>query len=191
MEKGSGESGGPMRVEARRLAPFCAWVVCVSVAFLHGCGYHVAGRANRLPVGLKTIAVLALENRTMRYRIEQVLTEAVVHELLARASYRVVSDPAEADAVLHGEITGIETSAVVFDAATGRATTILVTVRVKVRLENRATQKLLYQNDNFLFREGYELSTDVASFFEEQGPALERLARDFAARLVSGLLENF
>src|SRR2546425_8863517 len=40
----------------------------------------------------------------------------------------------------------------------------------------------LYQNDNFLFRERYEVSTDVPSFFEEQDPALDRLARDFAAK---------
>ncbi len=158
---------------------------------LGGCGYHVAGRASRLPPSVKTIAVVALENRTTRYRIEQRLTDAVVHELLARTSYRVVANPTAADAVLRGEITSLDSSAVVFDTATGRATTFLVTVRVKVRLEDRATKSVLYQNDNFLFREPYEISTDVPSFFEEQDPALERLARDFAARLVAALLENF
>jgi outer membrane lipopolysaccharide assembly protein LptE/RlpB len=171
--------------------------LCASVALfffgmlLAGCGYHVAGRAGRLPANVKTIAVPALENRTIRYRIEQRLTEAVVRELLARTSYRVVADPAAADAVLRGEITGLESSAVVFDAATGRATTLLVTLRAQVRLEERETKKLLYRNDNFLFREPYEISTDVASFFAEQDPALGRLARDFASRLVADLLENF
>jgi len=48
-----------------------------------------------------------------------------------------------------------------------------------------------FQNDDFVFREQYEVSTDVSSFFEEQQPALDRMARDFAARLVSALLENF
>jgi len=172
-----------------RLSFFC--VLCVSVASLLGCGYHVSGRGSRLPANIKTIAVPALENRTTRYRIEQRLTEAVVHELLARASYRVVADPASADAVLHGEITSLESSAVVFDTATGRATTVLVTVRVKVRLEERETKNVLYQNDNLLFREQYEVSTDVASFFEEQNPALDRLARDFASKVVAAILENF
>ncbi len=156
-----------------------------------GCGYHVAGRGSRLPANLKTLAVPALGNRTTRYRIEQRLTEALVRELLARTSYRIVPDPSAADAVLRGEITGLDSTAVVFDAATGRATTILVTVRVAVRLEDRDTKNLLYRNDNFVFREPYEVSTDVPSFFEEQDPALDRLARDFAARLVAALLENF
>jgi len=79
----------------------------------------------------------------------------------------------------------------VFDSVTGRATTMLVTVRLKVRLEERGSKNALYQNDNFLFRERYEVSTDVPSFFEEQDPALDRLARDFAAKLVAALLENF
>ncbi len=160
-------------------------------AALTGCGYHVAGRGSRLPAGLKTIAVPALENRTSRYRIEQRLTEALVHELLARTSYRVVSDAAAADAVLRGQVIGLDSSAVLFDTKTGRATTMVVTVRVAVRLEERATGKVLHRNDNFLFREQYEVSTDLASFFEEQDPALDRLARDFAAKLVAGLMENF
>lgn len=186
--------------EAGSFPGFSLRVLCVlrvSAAFLFlavfliGCGYHVAGRASRLPADVKTIAVPAFENRTSRYRIEQRLTEAVVRELLARTSYRVVSDPATADAVLRGRITGVDSSPVVFDTTTGRATTLLVTVRAQVRLEERETRNVLYRNDNFLFREPYVISTDVASFFEEEDPALDRLAREFAARLVAAILENF
>jgi outer membrane lipopolysaccharide assembly protein LptE/RlpB len=166
-------------------------LVAVLGLVLSGCGYHVAGRGSSLPVTVKTIAVPALENRTSRYRIEQRLTEAVVRELLARRTYRIVADPASADAVLHGQITSIDSTAVVFDTVTGRATTLLVTVRAQVELEERETHNVLYRNDIFLFREPYEISTDVASFFEEQDPALDRMARDFASRLVAAILERF
>jgi outer membrane lipopolysaccharide assembly protein LptE/RlpB len=166
--------------------------LCVSVALsLMGCGYHVAGRASQLPQTVKTIAVPALENKTSRYRIEQRLTQALVHEFLARTTYHVVPDPAHADAVLRGEVTSIESNTVLFDTATGRATALLVTVRLKVQLEEKDTKNVLYRNDNFVFREQYEISTDVNSFFEEQDPALDRLARDFASRLVAAILENF
>ena len=188
----SAEQATSFRFSRNRLGVLGSSVALLFVGLtLVGCGYHVAGRGSRLPAGLKTLAVPALENRTSRYRIEQRLTEAVIHELLARTSYQVVSDPAAADAVLRGQITGIESSALLFDTATGRATTILVTVRAAVRLEERGTRNILYRNDNFLFREQYEISTDLASFFEEQDPALDRLARDLAAKLVAGLLENF
>jgi hypothetical protein len=62
---------------------------------------------------------------------------------------------------------------------------------MKVRLEDRASGNVLYRNDNFVFREPYEISTDVKSFFEEESPALDRLSTDFAQRLVSDILEQF
>ena len=182
--------------------------LCVFVAlFLSACGYHVGGTASQMPPGLKVIAVPALKNDTPRYRIEQRMTEAVVHEFIARTKYRIVSSEDSADAVLHGEITSFEAIPAVFDTTptttpnsttvptvnttTARATTMLVSVHVKVSLQERETNKVLYKNDDYLFREPYEISTDPSKFFDEQGPALERMSRDFAARLVSDVLENF
>lgn len=170
---------------------FLSVSLCLGVIFVSSCGYRVAGRGSSLPAEIKTVAVPAFVNQTTRYRIEQRLTEAVVRELLNRTKYRVVPEPANADAALFGEVTHIESNAVLFDAATGRATTMVVTVKMRARLEDTATKKILWRNDEFVFREQFEISTDVASFFEEQDPALGRLARDFAATLVSALLENF
>jgi Lipopolysaccharide-assembly len=156
-----------------------------------GCGYRVAGRANTLPPTVKTIAVPAFANRTPTYRIEQRLTSAVVHELLVDTRYRVVSSPADGDAVLLGTVMTIGGGVVVFDQSTGRATTVLVTVTMQARLEERLTGKVLYRNDNFVFREPYEISTDIPSFFEESGPAMDRLSRDFARRLVAEMRESY
>lgn len=158
---------------------------------LGGCGYRVAGRTNALPPTVQTIAVQAFKNDTSNYRIEQRLAEAVVHELLARTQYRVVAKPEDADAVLRGEVTTIESSALVFDSTTGRATTVLVTLNMKASLQERASGNVLYSNDHFVFREPYEVSTDVTVFFQQEGPALDRMSRDFAARLVSDMLEKF
>jgi hypothetical protein len=174
---------------------------------LSSCGYHVGGTASELPPGLKVIAVPALKNDTPSYRIEQRMTEAVVHEFIARTKYRVVSSEQSADAVLHGEITSFEAIPAVFDTTTtttpatattpavsttsARATVMLVSVHMKVTLEERETKRVLYENNNYLFRQPYEISTDPSKFFDEQAPALDRMSRDFAARLVSDVLENF
>ena len=163
-------------------------VLCIAGT---GCGYRVAGRANTLPPNIKTVAVTAFENRTSTYRIEQRLTDTVVHEFLVDTRYRVVSNAADGDAVLRGAVTGIGGGAVVFDQSTGRATTILVTVTMEARLEDRASGKVLYRNDSFVFREPYEISEDVPSFFEESGPAMDRVSRDFAKRLVAEIRESF
>jgi outer membrane lipopolysaccharide assembly protein LptE/RlpB len=173
-----------------RIASF-AFGVVVASAVLSGCGYHVAGRGEGLPKSIHVIAVPALENKTTSYRIEQRLTAATVHEFLAKTRYRVVSDPANGDAVLRGKVLSLEAVPLLFDTATGRATTMLVTVKCEVTFEDRETGKVLYHTDNFLFRNEYEISTDVKSFFEEQDPALDRLAQDFAARLVAAVTENY
>jgi outer membrane lipopolysaccharide assembly protein LptE/RlpB len=156
-----------------------------------GCGYHVAGRSDSLPKTVHVIAVPALENKTTSYRIEQKLTSATVHEFLARTPYKVVSNPAAGDAVLRGKVVSLEAVPLLFDTKSGRATTMLVTVKCEVTLTQTATDKVLYHSDDFLFRNEYEISTDVNSFFEEQDPALDRLAQDFAVRLVAAVTENY
>jgi Lipopolysaccharide-assembly len=155
-----------------------------------GCGYRVVGRVNTLPEGARSIAIPAFTNRTTQYRIEQVLTQAVVHEFVARTKYRVVPETDGADLVLQGEVTNLGGGAVLFDPTTGRATTVLVTVSLRIALQDRAG-KVLFSNNNFVFREPYEISVDIPSFFQEEGPALDRMSRDFAAQVVSDILENF
>src|SRR6266568_9281292 len=167
-------------------------IALIAVAvWIAGCGYHVAGRSGSLPKSIHVIAVPALENKTTSYRIEQKLTTATVHEFLAKTSYRVVPDPAKGDAVLRGKVLSLEAVPLLFDTATGRATTMLVTVKCEITFEERETGKILYHTDNFVFRNQYEISTDVKSFFEEQDPALDRLAQDFATRLVAAVTENY
>ncbi len=158
---------------------------------LIGGGYHVAGRSDSLPKSIHVIAIPAFENKTTGYRIEQKLTAATVHEFLARTQYKVTSNPASGDAILQGKVLSLEATPLLFDTATGRATTMLVTVKCEISLTETATQKILYHTSNFLFRNEYEISTDVKSFFEEQDPALDRLAQDFALRLVAAVTENY
>src|SRR5271155_2087287 len=162
-----------------------------AVLLLCGCGYHVAGHSPTLPKTIHVIAIPALENKTTSYRLEQKLTAATIHEFLVKTSYRVVSNPEEGDAVLRGKVLTLEAVPLLFDTTTGRATTMLVTVKCEVTFTESATQKVLYHTDNFVFRNQYEISTDLKSFFEEQDPALDRLAQDFAVRLVAAITENY
>jgi len=156
-----------------------------------GCGYHVAGHAAQLPSEWRTVAIPAFSNDTTRYRIEQRFTQAVIRELISRTKYRVVQDTQSADAVLHGEVLSIDANPILFQATTGQVTTMLVTVHAKVELVDNRTQKPVYKNDDMVFRNEYQISTDVNSFFEQQDPALERMSRDLASHLVSDVLENF
>jgi len=155
-----------------------------------GCGYRVVGRTNTLPAEAQTIAIPAFINQTTTFRIEQILTQSVVHEFIARTKYRVVPEEGGADLVLHGQVTGLGAGAVGFDPVSGVTTTVLVTVTARVQLLDR-TGKTLYQNNNLVFREPYQISENPNSFFQEEGPALGRMSRDFADQVVSDILENF
>jgi len=179
--------------EYRRARVFDApWALLVFVAFVApSCGYHVAGRGNALPQEWKVIAIPALKNITSNYRIEQRFTQALVREMISRTKYRVVPEEKGADAVLEGEISSLETTPVLFDPVTTRATLMLVSISLRVRLMDRASGKPAYQNSNLVFRSEYEIATDIPSFFQEEGPGLDRMARDFARTVVSSLLEKF
>lgn len=182
-------SGARLLAAGARLLVGTALVgILIAVA---GCGYHVAGHGAQLPSEWKTIAIPAFKNDTTHYRIEQRFTEAVIREFITRTKYRVVQEPETADAVLHGEVLSIETDPVLFNATTGEVTTMLVVVHTKVELIDNRTQKAVYENKDMVFRDEYQIPTDVKSFFEEQDPALERMSRDLASHVVSNVLENF
>jgi outer membrane lipopolysaccharide assembly protein LptE/RlpB len=167
------------------------WGVLVLVAVTTGCGYHTAGHAVQLPENVKTIAVPAFVNETSTYRIEQMLTSSVVREFTTRTHYHLLNTPSEAaDATLRGTVLSTSASPLTYNSTTGQAASVLVVVSMKVSLIDRQG-KVLYQNPSYLFREQYEVSQDLASFFEEDSPAFRRLSQDFARTLVSNILEGF
>ena len=155
------------------------------------CGYHTAGHVVQLPEDVKTIAVPAFKSETPTYGIEQMLTASVVREFTTRTHYRILNDPSdEADATLSGTVLSTAVSPLAYDTSSGRAASVLVVVSMRVSLVDRHG-KVLYQNPAYLFREQYEVSQDLQSFFEEDSPAFRRLSRDFARTLVSNILEGF
>jgi len=156
-----------------------------------GCGYHTAGHVVTVPENVKTLAIPAFLNQSQTYRIEQILTSAVVHEFTTRTHYQILNDTSDAaDATLHGTVLTTSTSPLTYDSKTGRAESILVVVSLRVSLVDRQG-KILFQNPAYVFREQYQVSQEPSSFFEEDSPAMGRLSRDFAQTLVSSVLEGF
>jgi len=177
------------RVLSRTFLAILGTALC---ALLHAaCGYHTAGHAVQLPDSVKTIAIPAFKNETLTYRIEQMLTASVVREFTTRTRYRILNNAGDdADATLSGTVLSTVASPLTYDTNTGRAASVLVVVSMRVSLTDR-NGKVLYQNPAYLFREQYEVSQDLATFFEEDSPAFRRLSQDFARTLVSNILEGF
>lgn len=169
----------------------CLLLSALCLLFCPGCGYRVAGRGDRLPPDVKTIAVPIFTNQTPKFRIEQRLAAALTRELIERTKYRVTTDPSQADAVLQGTVKDVRSGVITYDLNTGRATSMQIQVTTDVKLVDRHTKKLLFANSNFVFREQYQISQTIAGLFEEDQPALDRLSRDLARTLVTAILENF
>ncbi|HKE30392.1 MAG TPA: LptE family protein [Candidatus Angelobacter sp.] len=161
------------------------------MAMALGCGYHTAGHAVRLPESMRTIAIPGFTNQTQTYRIEQILTRDVVREFVGRTHYQVLNSSSDsADATLKGVVVSTLAAPLTYDAQTGRASSAVITVTMKVSLVDRGG-RVLFENQNYTFREQYQVSREIASFFEEETPALQRMSRDFARTLVSDILEGY
>lgn len=174
------------------MRPRLGLVLALGVSLmLAGCGYHVSGKDNKLPTDLRTLAIPAFTNGSQVYRVEQDLTSAVVREFITRTHYQIINrQDRSADATLQGTVLAASVFPLTFDTRTNRVATVLVQVGVHVTLTDKKG-KVLYDNPSYLFREQYQESSSLATFFQEESPALERLSRDFARSLVSDVLENY
>ena len=54
------------------------------------CGYKRAGKGNSLPANIKTIAIPVFQNSSLKYRVEQRFTQAVIDEILKRALLQIL-----------------------------------------------------------------------------------------------------
>ncbi len=158
---------------------------------LSGCGYHAAGKSSRLPANVHVLAVPAFVNQTQVFSIEQIMTRDVVREFIERTKYQVTSGAGDSvDATLKGTVVSAQAAPLTYDAQTGRISSAMVSITAKVTLTDR-NGRVLFENLNYTFREQYQVSSEINSFFAEETPAMQRLSRDFARTLVADILEAF
>jgi len=147
--------------------------------------------SSALSKNIRTLAVPAFqfESRGLRYRVESRFTNAVTREIIRRGNgIRVQGTREGADAVVEGTIRDFSFSGVLLDRE-GRARVYEVTITSAVTIRDKEN-KILYDNQNFVFRDSFEFSDDPRSFFNEEDPAVERMARAFAESVVSAIVNG-
>jgi len=155
------------------------------------CGYHVGGKADLMPQSVQTIAIPPFSTFSTRYKLTDELPQAIAREFNTRTRFRAVTDPADADAILTGRINTVQVSPTIYDPGSGKATTVQLSVALTVNLVQQKTGKVLFSRSNWTVRQTYEISVDPHQYFDESGPAQDRLSRDVAHTLVSAVVENF
>jgi outer membrane lipopolysaccharide assembly protein LptE/RlpB len=171
----------------RNIANALAWwaLMCLS-----GCGYHTLGAAAHMPPNVLTLSVPVFATRTEAYHTEVLMTNAVIREFASRTRLRITPDSGGgSDAVLHGTILMQTVTPLTYNTATQQSSSFLVTLIVSVTLQDREG-KVLYENKNYTFRQQYQSTTNLATFFDESPAAEERLSREFARALVADVLEG-
>jgi hypothetical protein len=187
-----------MRNQNKGAINFCCrsnalWLLAISLIFA-ACGYRVRSSVGKLPSGIQSIGIPTFQNLTDQYKIEQLISSAVLKEFSLRTRTPVKSGNSGVDAVLRGEIRRVSAVPVTFGTQTVGSQTIgsafLITVEGSVKLVRTKDSQVVWQNERFLFRERYVLNANVRDFFSEDNPALERLARNFAASLAGAILDR-
>jgi outer membrane lipopolysaccharide assembly protein LptE/RlpB len=165
---------------------------CLLMFPLLGCGYHTAGTATHLPPSVTTIDVPIFQTNVTNYHTEVAFTKAVVEQLTSRTRDRVIEGGTHhpGAATLNGTILTEVYTPLTYNSQTGQSSSYLVTVTASVLLTDGAGKEL-YKNDHFLFRSQYQETADLTSFIQEDGPAVHRMAHDFAQSLVSDMMESF
>jgi hypothetical protein len=145
-----------------------------------------------LPSNIKRIAVPAFqfEAKGLRYRVESRFTEAVTREIIRRGrGLKVQGSRDGADAVVEGTIREFGFSGVLLDRD-GRARVYEVSITAAVTIRDLRDNKILYDHQNFTFRDSFEFTSDPRSFFNEEDPAVERMSRAFAESVVSTIVNG-
>jgi len=168
-----------------------SFVLLASLLLAGGCGYSLVGTgASALPPNVKTVWVPTFVNETTVVGVEQRLTDAVLRELSARGRLKPVPDRTGADSELTGRLTSLSVLPVRFDDA-GLALEYQVTVTARLVLVDRATEKPVFTEPSFVFRQPYTVPGSSRSYYDREREAIEALARPFAQSLVTTILEGF
>jgi Lipopolysaccharide-assembly len=169
--------------------------VIITILFLSVSGFTECYQPvtnSGLPSRIKTIAVpvFQTEARGIRYRLDTRFTDAVIKEVLKKGKGLKVQGSLDgADAVIEGNIRDFNFSGVLLDR-NGRARVYEVTIVGAVTVRDLSENQVIYDNQNFIFRDSFEFSEDPRSFFNEEDPAVERMARAFAESVVSTIVNG-
>ena len=179
---------GSGRCDLRR-APAVAFLAAVP-AILMGCGYHLVGHSSTLPSGLQSVGIPTFVNRTNRPELEQRVTEHVIDEFTTRGRVRILPSEDGAQAVLRGEILSYTVTPVIISEQ-GRATRYEILITARVTLSETTTDRVLWEDDHFLFKQQYDVATNPNEFIDQEIVAIDDVATDFSRSVVTSILEGF
>lgn len=158
------------------------------VPLLSGCGYHFKGAGLKAPVGVETISVLVLENKTSEIGLETLFTGNLVYEFTRSKVLRVVGKET-ADAVLKGSILSVATDTI-SHTETFASDERRVTVTLDLILM-RSDGKVLWADAALHDNEVFQVASDKPTTDLNKRAAIEVLSKRLSEKAHNRILQDF
>ncbi|MGE5311370.1 MAG: LPS assembly lipoprotein LptE [Nitrospirota bacterium] len=156
---------------------------------LLGCGYRFVGNDVQAPGNIESIAVGVVENKTTLVGIETIFTNQLLNQFI-RTQRLAVKQPAEADAVLSGTITSIETSAIAH-LDPEKTLETRVTVGLSLTLKQRESGKILWENRSLSYYQDYTDRALPLATSENRRLAVAYIANFLAEKVYQEIFAKF
>jgi hypothetical protein len=159
--------------------------LAVLAASLLACGHYTFNP--NLPTHIKSVAIPVFKNpRTFKYGAERILTDAVIDEFVADGTLDV-ADEDVADSKLTAEIVNYKKEALSYDVSE-TVNEYNLAVVVSVTFIDLTTGQVLWQEPSLYEAVSYYA---VGTNAETEDEALERLAEEFARKVVNRTLQGW
>ena len=135
----------------KRLSQLVLLTMLVFVCGFKEC-YKQVGKGEALPKHIQTIAIPPFQNPSLRYKVEQRFTAAMIDEVLRRQrALQVVSKPEGADAVMLGTIKQFSYRGTLLDDF-GRARVFEIQIIAGITIKDQTKNKVLFDNQSYVFK---------------------------------------
>ncbi|PYO53790.1 MAG: hypothetical protein DMD84_04610 [Candidatus Rokuibacteriota bacterium] len=178
----------PRQHRDARVTPGRLRVLALAVALLGlgACGYSFRGT---LPSHIKTVAVPIFLNRTQEPGVDSIITKAVAQAFATNGRLRVVR-PADADAILEGEITNYGVAPIAYDPALNIQLYRLVVV-LNLRMRDVRRNTVLFQQANVTEQADFRVAGPVSDTIAREETALTQASGEIARSIVSLAIDRF
>jgi len=152
------------------------------------CGYRFAG-TGRLPEGVGKIYIEVLKNPTSQTGIERIVTNQIVLEFIRQRKRSIVSSPRQADAVLKGVISKVQ-SRTISRVKTEMARQREVVLTIDLKLVTKQG-RVIWAAKGLSDRQAYDVSDASTENRRNKDIAIALISRRLAERAYSRLTDNF
>ncbi len=168
------------------MAAWGRYLVMLLFVLLAGCGYRPMGYEAPTGQEVPTLAIPLFANRSTEVGLEAVMANAFIQTFSQGKSWRLVTQPQDADLVLEGQVQAVENTSVAYFDVT-RSLVRRITVHVVLDLKRRESGKVIWK-ERVSFFDDYLVETDYHIGEATKAMGIRRGALTLARRIMEKVM---